>query len=527
MYFLEQKGGLLQIKDVKNGVCEKFKVNKTKDKKYDIHGVYGIIEFNESEYLIIIKDAKTVGNIHGKAVYEVHSVKVIVIKGVKEYSVIKYIYNFFEIPGIFFSEFDLSKRYCDRKIHCDLSITQKDSESTQKDNESTFLFNKYPLSIYSKRHIHFSLKCIQGYFQQWENLCLISRRCPENAGARYFSRGCNTDGYCSNFVETEQIIERSSSYLHLRGSIPFLWKHNVGLKYAPGIVFPGESDGGKKNYLTEQKKIFEKTNHFLKKEYKRKITYLNLIKEKGYEKKLFDVYKKLLTNVKAVHYDFHNKINNIPIPASILEINAFSTEINIQQEIIRTNCIDCLDRTNSMQFIIGQKVLEKQLSCQNDMSVNMLEKQSSCQNDELLNLSKKALYRNVFKTMFFNNGNYLSIQYAGTPALLSTHILKNQSVIFGKAKDFYYSILRYWINRVQHGRLQTSYDIITGKFKTGKCLYHGKKLNDILILLWTFFLIYSFVQHKKFFGKLIYFFLFTIFVYYVFPSLINLPVKET
>ena len=37
------------------------------------------------------------------------------------------------------------------------------------------------------------------------------------------------------------------------------------------------------------------------------------------------------------------------------------TEIRMQNGIARTNCIDCLDRTNAAQFVIGKRALGHQL----------------------------------------------------------------------------------------------------------------------------------------------------------------------
>ena len=34
---------------------------------------------------------------------------------------------------------------------------------------------------------------------------------------------------------------------------------------------------------------------------------------------------------------------------------------SLQQGVIRTNCIDCLDRTNAAQFVVGKRALGHQL----------------------------------------------------------------------------------------------------------------------------------------------------------------------
>ena len=38
-----------------------------------------------------------------------------------------------------------------------------------------------------------------------------------------------------------------------------------------------------------------------------------------------------------------------------------SGELRIQNGVARTNCIDCLDRTNAAQFVIGKRALGHQL----------------------------------------------------------------------------------------------------------------------------------------------------------------------
>ena len=50
-----------------------------------------------------------------------------------------------------------------------------------------------------------------------------------------------------------------------------------------------------------------------------------------------------------------------------------SGELSMQKGIARTNCIDCLDRTNAAQFVIGKRALGHQLHALgiiNDTSVD-------------------------------------------------------------------------------------------------------------------------------------------------------------
>lgn len=68
------------------------------------------------------------------------------------------------------------------------------------------------------------------------NLGLISRRSIHRAGTRLFSRGIDSTGNVSNYVETEQLIEVNGhriSFVQTRGSIPLFWYQAPNLKYKP------------------------------------------------------------------------------------------------------------------------------------------------------------------------------------------------------------------------------------------------------------------------------------------------------
>ena len=78
------------------------------------------------------------------------------------------------------------------------------------------------------------------------SISLIARRSRFYAGTRYLKRGVNEAGKTGNFVEIEQIVEDEriqapgkisiSSYVHVRGSIPVLWKQGSAAKPKPEII---------------------------------------------------------------------------------------------------------------------------------------------------------------------------------------------------------------------------------------------------------------------------------------------------
>ena len=129
----------------------------------------------------------------------------------------------------------------------------------------------------------------------------------------------------------------------------------------------------------------------------------------------------LKANMRFINFDYHAEMKNNkqslndvlwpklgswikPNVAHLtFHMNTESDElINEQKSIIRTNCLDCLDRTNSVQLFIGLECLKYQLKYFKNLVLN--EK----------NLQK---FRDAFRQMWIINGDNLSKIYAGTGAI--------------------------------------------------------------------------------------------------------------
>lgn len=80
---------------------------------------------------------------------------------------------------------------------------------------------------------------------------------------------------------------------------------------------------------------------------------------------------------------------------------AGNTVILEQTGTIRTNCLDCLDRTNCVQTFFALEMLAKQMGL-----LKLMEKQQMV-----------SRFEEVFRQMWINNGNEVSKIYAGTGAI--------------------------------------------------------------------------------------------------------------
>lgn len=89
-----------------------------------------------------------------------------------------------------------------------------------------------------------------------------------------------------------------------------------------------------------------------------------------------------------------------------------------QVGVIRTNCMDCLDRSNVVQTFYGLKVgVAKHNGCtMTTRSLQMLHKQL-LEYDLGSSTSIVSQFEDVFQSMWSHNGNNISLLYTGSTAL--------------------------------------------------------------------------------------------------------------
>ncbi|EPR78327.1 Phosphoinositide polyphosphatase (Sac family) [Spraguea lophii 42_110] len=423
------------------------------------YGVYGIINLY-GKYLLVVKKAKKLFEIENNPVYEIERIKIIPLKSDRrDREDLRLIVDFFYIPGTYFSEYKLYNNHYNDKEDID------------------FILNNKLLQNFNKIFQHantFAVKCIQGYvnLKKIKNIeiILISRRSNRSIGTRYNRRGVNNEGYAANTVETEQIVSKGNNklyYIQLRGSIPLKWKQSIGIEYTPRIrILDAE--------------IFSIANTLLKEKYDN-IFYIKLTNTKKIERHLSTIYEIQLKKHKIDHFWFDlakenikNSLKNIyKLTNKIEEINnLFYNDVNKQTGIIRSNCLDSLDRTNITQYFISESALKKQLS-----------KLNTEYNEEI---------KNTLKQLWIENGNNISQQYTSTP-FLASGVISGKYTLLGKITDGFHSIKRYFINRFSDGRKQTSYDLITGNYIDYK--NNTTNIFSIKHLLLLFFIFVTIAYH--------------------------------
>jgi hypothetical protein len=113
-----------------------------------------------------------------------------------------------------------------------------------------------------------------------------------------------------------------------------------------------------------------------------------------------------------------------------------------QAGILRTNCMDCLDRTNVVQSGSARRALESQL--------------------KLLNVSLPPGGTSFFNLLWADNGDAISKQYASTAALKGDFTRTNKRNLQGALTDFSLTVTRYFTNIISDFFTQAAIDFLLG-----------------------------------------------------------------
>ncbi|KAG4029922.1 hypothetical protein MFRU_014g02140 [Monilinia fructicola] len=332
------------------------------------------------------------------------------------------------------------------------------------------------------------------------SLTLISRLSCRRAGTRFNSRGIDDDGNVANFVESETIywspsanVQYSSdqagekpagvcfSYAQIRGSVPIFFEQ------APGLI-PGQQKISITRSPEGTQPAFDKHFEELERNYGA-VHVVNLLSEtKPGEAEITKSYQYGIRHsslnktgernskdhqlLRVTEYDFHAETkgpqgyeaasmirriieNSADGFAYYLSEDTEDTEdvpgtqtrrtvVVLQQEgVFRTNCLDCLDRTNLIQTIISQMAIESFLMHRGARGTSDFWMRHS--------------------TMWADNGDALSRIYAGTGALKSSFTRHGKMSIAGAIADARKSATRLYINNFADKGRQNTIDVLLGR----------------------------------------------------------------
>ncbi|KAL4856549.1 Phosphoinositide phosphatase SAC7 [Chlorella vulgaris] len=320
--------------------------------------------------------------------------------------------------------------------------------------------------------------------KQAVTITLIARRSLKRAGCRQWRRGLDPAAAVANFVESEQLVAvdggaLQASFVQVRGSIPLLWSQAPCLKYKIPILIAPPS---------RSQPAFEEHARALVKGYK-EVVGINLANQTGREGKLSAAYADAASDFAAaaadgdthaspaaapgfrlVPFDFHKQCGATNYARLAILWEGISADFrrfaywfrdsagtaDQQGGVFRTNCIDCLDRTNVVQGLLGRKQLEHVLQRMGLMP------ESSTLPQALPELDL------AFRVMWADHGDEVSMQYAGTGAMKSAFTRTGKRDIWGLLDDGAKSLTRYvngyYLNNFEDGHKQDALDLVTGSY---------------------------------------------------------------
>ncbi|XP_073193100.1 polyphosphoinositide phosphatase isoform X5 [Lepidochelys kempii] len=329
---------------------------------------------------------------------------------------------------------------------------------------------------------------------------LIARRSSKFAGTRFLKRGANSEGDVANEVETEQILCDASvmsfsagsysSYVQVRGSVPLYWSQDISTMMPKPPITLDQADPfahiaalhfdqmlqrfGSPIIILNLVKEREKRKHerILSEELVGAVTYLNQFlppehaivyipwdMAKYTKSKLCNVLDRLNVIAESVVKKTGFFVNRPDSYCSILrpdekwnELGGFVVPTGrLQTGVLRTNCVDCLDRTNTAQFMVGKCALAYQL-----YSLGLIDKPN-------LQFDTDAV--RLFEELYEDHGDTLSLQYGGSQLVHRVKTYRKIAPWTQHSKDIMQTLSRYYSNAFSDADRQDSINVFLGVFQ--------------------------------------------------------------
>ncbi|KAH0290139.1 hypothetical protein KCU62_g3695, partial [Aureobasidium sp. EXF-3399] len=479
--------------------------------KCSFWGILGFIRFTDSYYVLLITKRQQVAMIGGHYVYQVDGTELFPLtigagsrftreRNAEEGRFLGILNNLDLTRSFYFSySYDIT-RTLQYNITRQRNALNQGIQQPSRDYNDMFVWNHHLLSPavkHLKNAFDWCLPIIHGFIDQSSldvfgrtiYITVIGRRSRFFAGARFLKRGANDMGFVANDVETEQIVSEMlttsfhapgprmfsnpnyTSYVHHRGSIPLYWtQDNSGVSPKPDIDV-NMSDPfytpaamhfdnlfqryGCPIYVLNLIKSRERTPRESKllTEFQNALAYLNqfLPDDKKIQYKAFDMSRAAKTRGGDV-------IGTLEVIAEeIMQQTGFfhngeseDGTSQVQNGVARTNCIDCLDRTNAAQFVIGKRALGHQLRALGVIPTADMEYDSDAVN--------------VFTHMFHDHGDTIAIQYGGSHLVNTMATYRKINHWHSQSRDMVESFKRYYHNSFLDSQRQEAYNLFLGNY---------------------------------------------------------------
>lgn len=471
------------------------------DKTMSVQAIVGIIKLHSSEFLVVVISKKKVAEIAGADIYMATEFRTFPLDKEANPSLLKHPVektllgllkaHLYSAPFYFSYGYDLTS-----SMQRQAGLSDPSAPLWQRADDrffwNRFLMQKFVHTTQSGSHdlSRFILPCIFGFLEVKEVkinnhafvLGLIARRSRHRVGTRYFSRGIDVDGNVSNFNETEQFVITNpkngptmtkangsirQSYIQTRGSVPVFWAEVNNLRYKPDLQIMEKPETAEATRRHFDDQVARYGDNYL----------VNLVNQKGYEKPVKEAYERAVEKlhnpkVHYTYYDFHHECKGMKFERVMDLIERLQTKglksndyfavedgkvVSQQRSVVRTNCMDCLDRTNVVQGTLARWILNEQLR-----SIGILSGGDQ--------VETKNEFMHVYRNVWADHADVISKAYSGTGALKTDFTRTGKRSKEGALQDGINSVTRYIKNNYFDGARQDAYDLFTGAWEPSKGL---------------------------------------------------------
>ncbi|WZY73698.1 hypothetical protein YC2023_005938 [Brassica napus] len=452
------------------------------------YGIIGFIRFLGPYYMLIITKRRKLGEVCGHTVYGVAKSRIVTIPHASVLSTVAYSKDEKRYKRLLCTV-DLTKDFFfSYSYHIMHSLQRNMSNNAEGHSyyESMFVWNEYLTRRIrnNARGCMWTVALVYGFFKQVKlsvseknfRLTLIARRSRHYAGTRYLKRGVNEKGRVANDVETEQIVYEepqdghpvriSSVVQNLSPKDPNfeatrLHFENLARRYGNPIIVL--------NLIKTREK--RPRESILRVEFANAIKFINkgLSKEERLRPLHWDLHKhsrkkgtnvlgilgRLATyalNLTGIFYCHLTPEDEIESDSALENGNGTKEATTFQKGVLRTNCIDCLDRTNVAQYAYGLVAFARQLHALRLTESDTIDLDNPLAEDLM----------GVYETM----GDTLALQYGGSAAHNKIFCeRRGQWKAATQSQELFRTLQRYYSNAYMDAEKQDAINLFLGYFQ--------------------------------------------------------------
>ena len=289
------------------------------------------------------------------------------------------------------------------------------------------------------------------------------------------------------------------AYVQTRGSVPAYWAEINTLKYTPKVQIRAVEAAlpAARAHFDEQIRLYG--DNYL----------VNLVNQKGRELPVKNAYEQVVERLVSepaqadqhaddrfqtinttptsprspfdrlhyVYFDFHAETKGLQMHRAQLLIDRMRDALVAQQyfraadmpgggsridgrlevrglqtSVVRTNCMDCLDRTNVVQSLLARWTLDRMFA-----DLGLLPRGARFADDD-------AAFELLFRNMWADNADVVSKSYSGTGAMKTDLTRLGKRTKGGALQDGNVAVTRYCKNNFLDGPRQDAFDLFLGAY---------------------------------------------------------------